>query len=631
MNTWVDFILHPSAFILFCVLLGLPGCGRSSISVYPGCTADEDCPPGRRCVDGECRAGCRTREDCELNEIACAGGACDPFCTAAICDRESGVCFAAPRNEGQACDDVDACTAGDRCLSGACIPAGELDCDDGNGCTVDRCDVGIGCVHELKDCDDGLDCTYDGCLVDYGCAHVPAEGFVVVDGECLAEGENDPGPCREERDGVIVDLPDGTPCEDSSLCTLDTHCREGVCGGGRPLQCPDGDPVTTDTCSPLSGCLHDTACDEFQVNVVSEGRQGLVRTISFPEGGGVAVWQTTDSSSDVLRISFRLFHAGGSPGDEIEVLPLTEVEQVYGAWAGLGMVARVDDDRFAISWNLGMQGQGIYRIYDRHGSPVTDELVLPDPLLPEPLEEGEVLLSYRYLAHEPQGFFVLMYNHTSPGGSNEALYLYRFDRDGRLQMGPVDVELLGDDYGRAILAAQDGTFQIFFSNYRELLVRTFDSATLLPLGDAMTIDTVSPYPHTISEVRRTPWGPVVAACNHHGSWLLWLEPDGSLASTTTLATVTGGTAGLEAGLAVWNDGRIFAAVTDNSQPNGMALHRFTEHDEQISGVFSLDCAGRNHNPKPRLIRLDDARALVVWDSFVTDGEYGSIRGRYLSW
>ncbi len=620
--------------MLFCVMLGLCGCGGNSNPPDPGCGADEDCPPGKRCVDGQCLEGCRVSGDCELGEFVCAGGACDPTCTTADCDRESGLCFALPRNEGRACDDRDACTLGDRCLAGACIPIGELDCDDGNVCTVDRCDAESGCAYEPRDCDDGLDCTYDGCLVDYGCAHMPEEGFVVVDGECRTEGETDPGPCREVREGYIVDLPDGTPCEDSSLCTVDTLCREGVCGGGRPLQCLDGDPATTDTCSPPSGCLHDETCDEFQVNLVSEGLQGAVRTVSFPEGGGVVVWRTDDAFSDgTMRISFRLFQTDGSPaGDEVEVLPPTEVQQIYGAWAGLGSVVRVGDDRFAISWNLGTQGQGIYRIYDRHGSPVTDELVLPDPLLPEPLEEGEVLLSQRHLAHAPRGFLVLMHNHTSPAGPNEGMYLYRFDGEGLLQVGPVESDFLGGDHGLLILPRDDGTFQVFLGGFGSFRTRKFDSATLLPVDDPVTVVTVTSNPHLLSDVRRTPWGPVVAASNgYHGSWLYWLDTDGNLEATTTLATLSGDTAKLHVGLAAWNDGRTLAVVANNAQPNGMSLHRFTGRNEQISGMFSLDCAGVNYNTYPKLLRLNNALALVVWRSPVSDGDRGSIRGRYVSW
>ena len=62
-----------------------------------------------------------------------------------------------------ACDDGDACTAGDVCADGACLSGPGLDCDDDNPCTLDLC-LGGQCGHKpLKDCslciDEGFDAT----------------------------------------------------------------------------------------------------------------------------------------------------------------------------------------------------------------------------------------------------------------------------------------------------------------------------------------------------------------------------------------------------------------------------------------------------------------------------------------
>ena len=46
------------------------------------------------------------------------------------------------------CDDGNACTVGDFCASGSCLPGvGAPNCDDGNVCTDDSCDPGSGCVN----------------------------------------------------------------------------------------------------------------------------------------------------------------------------------------------------------------------------------------------------------------------------------------------------------------------------------------------------------------------------------------------------------------------------------------------------------------------------------------------------
>src|SRR5690606_33470656 len=99
---------------------------------------------GRSCPGGACLAGrcepsefeCNYHEDCETDN-ACSRGRC----VAGLCDDEALA-------DGTACP-------GGVCRSGACVTSGatsvtscrdELDCDDGNFCTVDRCGSGR-CSH----------------------------------------------------------------------------------------------------------------------------------------------------------------------------------------------------------------------------------------------------------------------------------------------------------------------------------------------------------------------------------------------------------------------------------------------------------------------------------------------------
>ena len=99
---------------------------------------------------------------------ACTGGvprACADAngCTVDDCDEAGDGCVndAGPL-EATDCDDGDRCTANDVCLQGVCR-GGPLDCGDGQVCTLDRCEPGLGCVHEPVNegmsCFDGDDCT----------------------------------------------------------------------------------------------------------------------------------------------------------------------------------------------------------------------------------------------------------------------------------------------------------------------------------------------------------------------------------------------------------------------------------------------------------------------------------------
>lgn len=102
------------------------------------CFTDDDCAPGSFCVDGGCHA-CRGVGDCPPNpcasDVTCLGGECRYEALPASSACPSGVCDG--REPAPACV---ACRAAD-------------ECDDGDPCTVDRCDDAT-CTH-TPSCDDG--------------------------------------------------------------------------------------------------------------------------------------------------------------------------------------------------------------------------------------------------------------------------------------------------------------------------------------------------------------------------------------------------------------------------------------------------------------------------------------------
>jgi len=79
-------------------------------------------------------------------------------------------------NNGVACDDEDACTDGDLCQGGSCIPGFTKVCDDGDICTADTCDSTTGdCVFDASaadgsPCNDGDRCTFPDLCTAGGCA-----------------------------------------------------------------------------------------------------------------------------------------------------------------------------------------------------------------------------------------------------------------------------------------------------------------------------------------------------------------------------------------------------------------------------------------------------------------------------
>jgi hypothetical protein len=84
----------------------------------------------------------------------------------------AGVCVGTVEADGTACTDGDACTDPDVCMQGVCLSGGPLVCDDGNACTIDSCQPDVGCVFSPRDCglppDAGFDAmmTLDAPVID---------------------------------------------------------------------------------------------------------------------------------------------------------------------------------------------------------------------------------------------------------------------------------------------------------------------------------------------------------------------------------------------------------------------------------------------------------------------------------
>ncbi|GJM26618.1 MAG: hypothetical protein DHS20C16_30330 [Phycisphaerae bacterium] len=148
-------------------------------------------------------------EDCESDDDCDDGDEC----TVDECNLDDEFCVYSPLD----CDDDNACTD-DVCDDGECVNY-VISCDDGDACTTDSCDASTGCDNEPIDCDDGDACTADSCSAGV-CFSDPICG--VADGCC--DESCDPGSdpdcfvCGERKD----------PCSSNSDC-CSNKCRRGRC------------------------------------------------------------------------------------------------------------------------------------------------------------------------------------------------------------------------------------------------------------------------------------------------------------------------------------------------------------------------------------------------------------------
>ena len=247
-------------------LLSFCGCSEGSMSEDTDSFADR---MAQEVVSGDARQGCDDGNPC-TDDVELADGTCKNLPIV-----------------GFACDDENACTSGDSCNDeGVCGGQENVDCDDGNSCTVDSCDPASGCVNEGLA--DGADCQ-DGsyCTVGEVCQNSVCVGGTPVD--CSVQDEADDcvevmcNPASGECDKPEF-LADGHPCKDGNPCTDGDSCDGmGDCIPGVPHDCPVQHPCKTSWCNKEANegtnpCVQDwvakdTLCDDNNACTDSDGCQ----------------------------------------------------------------------------------------------------------------------------------------------------------------------------------------------------------------------------------------------------------------------------------------------------------------------------------------------------------------------
>ena len=271
-------------------------------------TMKDSCDDGNACTEDGCAgAACTHMADTTEHSTGCVSGQLWSFDQ---CGKQLSL--------KDACDDSDACTF-DACDEGtkACVfsPSSAPECcaPDGVACignkvhTKDTCGNITGVS---EDCDDGDSCTVDGCEVDT-CTHTAVIGppccelnvGTICDGNklfnvdsCSNVGEliedcNDGDPCTVDgcdvEAGGCTHISSGSPaceCEPKAkmACKGDTIVWVDSCGNTESVadDCDDGDPCSDDGCDPGKiECIHTLieseeckdVCIKFSTRTCHEG------------------------------------------------------------------------------------------------------------------------------------------------------------------------------------------------------------------------------------------------------------------------------------------------------------------------------------------------------------------------
>ncbi|MFO0755661.1 MAG: MYXO-CTERM sorting domain-containing protein [Byssovorax sp.] len=195
-------------------------------------------------------------------------------CTTDTCNLATGACSNV--NNALPCNDGNACTQTDTCQNGQCVGGNLIACQPIDNCHVAGvCNPGTGqCSNPPKQdgsaCNDNNPCTQnDACSA--GVCNGAAISCQPLDG-CHSAGVCNPasGQCSNPP------KPDGSACNDNNGCTQTDTCQAGVCVGGMPVICPAPDAChLPGSCNAATGMCSNpnkgdgTPCDD--ANACTQG------------------------------------------------------------------------------------------------------------------------------------------------------------------------------------------------------------------------------------------------------------------------------------------------------------------------------------------------------------------------
>lgn len=293
---------------------------------------EDGCDPALGCIRSWTDAACDDEDLCTRDDVCfegqCGGTPvqCDPAqdtsCRKNHCDPATGACVLVAEPDGTLCDNGDVCDGIETCLEGECASGPPPDLDDGNSCTVGRCDPVEGVYQDAvldgTACDDGSVCNgREVCLLGECAAGAPPD--------CASPFSCMEGACDPVAGCTLLPTLDGTSCSDGDPCNGEESCLDGACVDSSPVACPT--PSTAcrvGACHPSEGCVEEPAedggpCDDGDpltdgdACLDGECVPGAAVTLSFlPDTGQITCF---DASGDVVACHDRGSSWFGQDGD----------------------------------------------------------------------------------------------------------------------------------------------------------------------------------------------------------------------------------------------------------------------------------------------------------------------------
>lgn len=246
------------------------------------CPMPGECVSSYECVNGTCipdyydaSVQCNTQNKCGLSfcngagdcefaidtEVNCyPAGECQTW---GQCVPETGQC--AP----VFLEDYDDCLYSDGyCMKGACITTTFLPTPPSSQCEAPSHYDVISQTTEQFDLPDNSPCTDSTvCTSTSYCISGSCAGINTVECDAYEDNVCFVSYCDPDY-GCLYEFNDGADCDDDDACTLNTTCNSGICGEATPRNCYNEYFCGVSYCSPDYGCLFsmDSDCRECTID-----------------------------------------------------------------------------------------------------------------------------------------------------------------------------------------------------------------------------------------------------------------------------------------------------------------------------------------------------------------------------
>ncbi len=197
----------------------------------PGCQADADCNDGAFCNGSE---RCVSGMCVPAATVPCNDGVA---CTVDSCNEATDACTYSPQHT--ACNDGLYCNGTEQCSLLGCTAGTPIVCNDGISCTVDSCNEATdSCAYSPQNtlCSNGLYCDgVETCSASLGCVAGTAPCTGGTCQESTDTCSSAPSCTDGVKNGTETDKDCGGSCSGCALgktCAVNADCAQGTCQAG---------------------------------------------------------------------------------------------------------------------------------------------------------------------------------------------------------------------------------------------------------------------------------------------------------------------------------------------------------------------------------------------------------------